>query len=359
MAQPTLSDLHVNALLTNLSLMYSQEQSAFVARDVFPIIPVPNISDRYVVYSRADFNRNQMRKRAPSTQVAKAGYRVDTAPTYLCDVWALGHDIDDQVRGNADNIFNLDLEATRLLTNQSLINREIAWASTFFTTGVWSNLWTGGTAASAAYPTAPATSTASAYTALKWTDPASTPITDIRTLKRMVQMTTGYRPNKMVIARPVFDALCDHPDFVDRIKYGQTPGRPAQVTLDALAAIFEMEKVHVMDAIYNSSGEVAGVDSGATYAAPSYNAGVNAGETNAFIAGNHVWIGYTPSAPGVQTPGCGYTFAWTGYFGASAAGERLSSYYFQPTRSTVVEIESAYVHKAVCPDMGGIIVAVV
>ena len=43
----------------------------------------------------------------------------------------------------------------------------------------------------------------------------------------------------------------------------------------------------------------------------------------------------------------------------AAAGERLSSYYFQPTRSTVVEIESAYAHKVVCPDMGGIIVSIV
>lgn len=355
MSQPTLSDLHVNALLTNLSNMYSQEEAGFVARDVFPIIPTEKIGNRYTTYSRADFNRNQMRKRAPSTLVGKIGYRADTQPSYLCDVWAVGHDIDDQVRGNADAVFNLDAEATRLLTNQSLINREVFWASTFFATGVWSNTWAGGTSASAAYPTAPATSTATAYTALKWSDVNSQPIVDIRTLKRIVQLTTGYRPNKMVISRTVFDVLCDHPDFIDRIKYGQTPGRPAKVTLDALAGLFEIDTVHVMDAIYNTSGELAGVDSGGTYATATYNAGVNAGESNTFIAGNHVWIGYTPSRPGLMTPSCGYTFAWNGYFGATPSGERISSYYFQPTRSTVTEIESAYVHKLVCADMGGFI----
>jgi len=357
MAQPTLSDLHVNALLTDLSKMYSQEESGFIARDVFPIVPVTKISDRYTTYSRADFNRNQMQKRAPSTLVKTIGYRVDTNPSYLCDVWALGVPIDDQRRGNADSVFNLDLEATRLLTSQSLINREYFWMSTFFATGVWSNTWAGGTAnTSTGYPTAPATSTATSYTALKWSDPNSTPIADIRALKRIVQLTVpGHRPNKMVISRTVFDVLCDHPDFVDRIKYGQTPGRPAEVTLQALAALFEMDRVHVADAIYNTSGEQASADSGATYAAPGYNAGINAGESNAFMAGNHVWIGYTPSRPGLMTPGCGYTFAWTGYFGATQAGERLSSYYFQPDRSTHVEIESAYVHKLVSADMGGFI----
>jgi Phage major capsid protein E len=356
MAQPTLSDVHVNALLTDLSNMYSQEESNFIARDVFPIVPVSKISDRYLTYSRADFNRNQMQKRAPSTLVKNIGYRTDTNPSYLCDVWALGKAIDDQIRGNADAVFNLDLEATRLLTMQSLINREYFWMSTFFTTGVWSNTWAGGAANSAGgYPTAPATSTATSYTALKWSDPNSTPIQDIRTLKRIAQLTSTFRPNKMVLSRGAFDTLVDHPDFIDRIKYGGNNGKVAIATLEILAAIFELDRVHVSDAIYNTAGELANANSGATYAAPGYNVGVNAGESNAFLAGNHVWIGYTPSRPGLMTPGCGYTFAWTGYFGATQAGERLSSYYFQPDRSTHVEIESAYIHKLVSADMGAFI----
>jgi hypothetical protein len=348
-----MSDLHVNALLTDMSAMYAQEETVFIARDVFPIVPVTKISDRYTVYSRADFNRNQMQKRAPGTTVKNIGYRVDTQPSYLCDVWALGKPIDDQVRGNADSIFNLDLEATRLLTTQSLINREFTWMTTFFQPGVWSNMWTGGATAGTAYPTAPANSPASSYTFEKWSAAGSTPIEDVRHLKQIVQLTTGFRPNKMVIGRPTFDVLLDHPEFVDRVKYGQTAPKPAQVILDTLAAIFEMDRVHVSDAIYNTAPEAAGVDSGAAYVPPGYNAGINAGESNTFIAGPNVWIGYTPSAPGIMTPACGYTFAWSGYFGATQAGERISSYYFQPDRSTHVEIESAYVHKVISADMGG------
>jgi hypothetical protein len=360
MAQPTMSDLHVNALLTDFSGMYEQEQDAFIARDVFPIVSVNKISDRYLMYSRADFNRNQMQKRAPGTTVKNIGYRVDTQPTYLCDVWALGKTIDDQVRGNADNIFSLDLEATRLLTTQSLINREFAWMSTFFQPGVWSNMWTGGAASSGAYPTAPAPSTASAYTFKKWSDPTSLPIQDIRMLKQIVQLTNaGHRPNKMVIGRPVFDILIDHPEFVDRVKYGGSATAPAKVVLSALAELFEMDRVHVSDAIYNTAPEGAGIDSGATYVPPGYNQGINAGENNVFLAGSNVWIGYTPPSPGIMTAACGYTFAWNGYFGATQAGERLISYYFQNDRSTHIEIESAYVHKVISADMGGFLTAVI
>jgi len=57
MAQPSLSDVHVNAILTDFSWMASQDEKNFISRDVFPLKPVPNISDRYFIYSRADFNR--------------------------------------------------------------------------------------------------------------------------------------------------------------------------------------------------------------------------------------------------------------------------------------------------------------
>ena len=343
--QPTLTDVHVNALLTNLSLMYAQEESAFVARRVFPLVPVSKQSDRYITYSRADFNRNTMRKRAPGTESAGGGYKLDNNSTYSCDVWSLHKDIDDQIRANADAVLNLDLEATKWLVNQTLISREVDWASNFFG-NVWAN-YLYGVSSGAALGT----------TFLQWSDDNSSPIKDIRYAKRMVQLAGLYRPNKLVLGRPVFDTLCDHPDFVDRIKYGQTPGKPAQVTLDAMAALFELDEVLVMDAIINAGAEMAGVDSGVSTSA-TLNARINAAESNKFIGGasgvdgKGALLCYTPSAPGIMTPGAGYTFSWTGYFGATAAGERIKSFYIPQIESTRVEIDAAYAHKLVCGELG-------
>ena len=47
--------------------------------------------------------------------------------------------------------------------------------------------------------------------------------------------------------------LCDDPDIVDRLKYGQTAPRPAQVTKEAMAALFELDEIMVMDGIYNAA----------------------------------------------------------------------------------------------------------
>ncbi len=243
MAQPTLSDVHVNALLTNLSNMYAQEESNFIASRVFPIVPVQKASDRYLTYSRADFNRNTMRKRAPSTESAGGGYTIDNTPTYSVNVWALHKDIDDQVRANADAILSLDMEATKWLTTQYLISKEVDWSAAFFT-NVWTSLLTGVAAAPGANQ------------ALQWNDPNSTPIVDIRKFKQLIQLTNGgFRPNKAVIGRQVFDTLMDHPDFIYRLNAGQTPGGPAVVNKTRLAEVFELDEVLVMDAIQNTAAE--------------------------------------------------------------------------------------------------------
>ena len=50
---------HVNTPLTQISIAYLQNQTEFVAAQVCPIIPVTKQSDRYYVYNRGDFFRDQ------------------------------------------------------------------------------------------------------------------------------------------------------------------------------------------------------------------------------------------------------------------------------------------------------------
>lgn len=341
MAQPTQSDVHVNALMTDLSLLYTQEEGAYVAHKVFPIIPVNKQSDRYTIFSRADMNRNTMRLRAPGTESAGGGWNVDTTPTYFAPVYAIHKDIDDQTLSNADSVFDLHAESTRWCTAQGLTNKETNWGTAFFGTGIWTTSWT--TAATTSY------AAGTAGTVIKWSDPASTPITDVRFLKQYIQLAGIYRPNKGVMNRVVFDTLCDHPDFIDRVKYGQTASpnlNPAIVNMRTMAEIFELDEVLVMDSIINSGGEQATLDSGGT-------SGINAGESNAFIGGNNMLLVYTPARPGRDTPGCGYTFAWTGYLGANAVGGRMKNFRIEQIESERVEYELSYQFKQVSADLGG------
>ena len=325
MPQPTLGDVHVNRPLTNISVAYSQEAAGveFVADRAFPAIPVEMKSDLYYTYKRADFNRDEMQQRALATESAGSGYGLDSTGTYNCNVWALHKDVDDQIRSNSDSPLSPDRDATIFLTNKALIRRENVWASTFFKTGVWTGEMAGAAAADASH-------------VIYWdTYGTSNPITDIRHGKTQARLNSGgFAPNIGVFSRAVFDKLVDHPDFVDRTKYGQTAPNPAMATRRIIAEILELEEVLVMDAVYNTAAE------GAT-------------ESNAYIGGLSAALFYRPRNAGLMTPSAGYTFNWTGLIGsAGGAGLRIKTFRMEHLASDRVEIDAAFDMRIVSKDCG-------
>ncbi len=321
-AQPSRSDVHVDRPLTNISIAYMQDPAYFVADRVFPNIPVQKQSDRYFTYDRSYWNRDSMQLRAPSSESAGATYDIDSTPTYFCETFGLHKDIDDQTAANADQPINLNREATEFLSQQALLKREVNFATRYFATGIWTSELTGVAGAPGAGEFQ------------RWDESASTPIEDVRTGKRVVHELTGYRPNKLVLGRPVYDALVDHPDIVGRIDRGQTPGGPAITLRQNLAALFEVDSVEVMDAIQTTSQEGA------------------AAQTSAFIGGKNAMLVYAAPNPGLMVPSGGYTFSWTGLLGNGAMGQRIMRFRMQHLKSDRVEIEQSFDQKLVSADLG-------
>lgn len=322
MPQPTRGDVHVNAPLSNISVAYIQSAANFVASRMFPNIPVLKQSDRYYIYNRGDFNRDEMRVRAPGTESAGSGYDLDNTPTYYCPVWAFHKDVDDQVRSNSDSVLNADRDATIFVTQKALIRRERDFAASAMQPGIWANSKIGVNSG-----VNPATEF------LIWNDANSDPITDIRTAIRTVLESTGFEPNKLVLGKAVYDALVDHPDIIDRVKYGQTPGAPAEVNSSTLAQLFDLQEVLVSKAIYNSANK-------------------GAAEVSQFISGNHALLAYVAPNPGIMVPSAGYSFSWNGFLGASAYGSRIKRFRMEHLSSDRIESEMSFDHKIVAPDVG-------
>src|SRR5262249_12832219 len=145
-------------------------------------------------------------------------------------------DIDDRIRNNADGPIDMDRDAAEFLTQQALIARESTWASTYFKTSTWTGSSTG----------------SDITVSPLWDAASSHPIVDIRKDKRVLLSKTGKMPNVLVLARAVFDILCDHVDIVGRFDRGQTTG-VATANEQTLAALFGVEEVLVMDAVQNSA----------------------------------------------------------------------------------------------------------
>ena len=136
MPQPTLSQVHIDAPLTNLSVAYMQKQENFIADKVFPIVPVDKKSKKFFVYRKNDWFRDEAQRRADGTESAGSGYNLDT-DSYSADVWAFHKDVGDQVLANADAPLTPLREASEFVTHRLLLRRELQFVTDFFTTSVW------------------------------------------------------------------------------------------------------------------------------------------------------------------------------------------------------------------------------
>ena len=307
MAQPTQNQVHIDAVLTNLSVAFMNEADNFVASKVFPTVPVTKQSDLYFTYSQADFYRDQAQYRADGTESAGSGYSLSTS-TYSSQVWALHKDIGDQVRANSDSPLNPDMDATKFLAHQMMIRQERDWASKFFTTSVWGTDNTPSTL---------------------WDASGSDPIGDIQTGVNTVLSNTGYLPNTLVLSYAAYKTLRNHSDFVDRYKYTSADS----ITPELIGKVLDVPRVMVMKGVYNSAQEGAS----ASYA--------QMGDKDALLC-------YVAPSAGLMTASAGYNFVWSGVGGGLGTSTAVSRFRMDHLRADRLEIESAWDFKAVSTSLG-------
>src|SRR5262245_29907557 len=133
MPQPTPGDVHVDVLLTNISVAYAQG-AGYIADRVFPMVPVANQSNKYRTYPRRQWFRTVADMRAPATESRGTGW-VYSTDSYFADVWAVHHDLDDQSLANEDPGVNLETDSVNFITQQMLIKRDQEWVARYFTSG--------------------------------------------------------------------------------------------------------------------------------------------------------------------------------------------------------------------------------
>lgn len=320
---PTRANTHIDRALTNISVQYFNDPANFVADQVFPSVPVQNQSDRYFVYLREDWFRDDAKERAMGTESAGGDYDVDNTPSYFCKKYAFHKDITEEERVNQNAPLQPDADATAFVVDKIRLNKENNWARTFFVPGVW-------------YQDLVGAGTGSAGTSVTyWDDYAnSDPLKDIQTMATNMAEVTGKRPNTITMGRRVYDALLLHPDILDRIKFTQT----GIMTRDLLTAFFDVERIYVAQAIQNTA--VKGRDA-----------------QMQFMLGSNVLLSYTAPRPGLRTATAGYTFTWVGLMGANALGGRINRIPI-PIRgigTERIECELAYDMKVISKDMGAFI----
>lgn len=316
---PNMKDAHIDRALTNVSVAYMQDANAFIADKVFPIVPVKRQSDVFYIYNKGDFMRDEAQVRGAGTESAGGDYGVEASEPYYCRKHAFHKDITEEERANYDKPVDADSDAADFVSQKMLIRREMEWASKYFKAGIWGTEITG----TASEPSEDET--------LQWNNESSNPIADITGASVKMAGETGFKPNTLVLSPYAFNALKNHVDILDRIKYTQK----GIVTADLLATLFEVDHVYVAWSVVNSAakGAKANVD---------------------FIMGKHALLCYSNPRPALRKPSAGYIFAWTGLEGSGAYGNRIVRLPMNMLGlgTERIEGEIAFDAKKVCGDLG-------
>lgn len=315
---PTKQEVHIDSILTNMSVKYVQDASSFIAGQVFPQIAVAKNSDKYFKYAREDWFRDDAQERAAGTESAGGDYEIDT-DLYYAKRYAFHKDITDEERANADSPLSPDEDALAFVTEKLLLNKENNWARKFFVPSVWGTDLAGA-------------STASSGHIIYWNDYTnSDPVKDMSDNATIIAEVTGKQPNTLVIGRLVYNALKNHPDILDRIKYSQK----GVVTKDLIAELFDVDRILVANAIQNVAKK--GQDASMSY-----------------IMGDNMLLCYTEPAPRLRSATAGATFTWNGLLGSAAWGGRVNRIPMPMLGigTERIEAEICYDMKVIAADMG-------
>jgi len=296
---PTVTDVHQSAILTNVSVKYTND--SYIADAVMPVVPVKKESDKYYTYTRNW--RLPKAHRADGTEAEQVDWAIGT-DTYTCEEYALKDIITDRQRNNADKPLNLDVDTTENLTEMIMLLREKRVADIVFATGTYG------------------TQTSALAGANQWDDYAgSDPIADVVTARSTIHAATGKLPNVLVLGYLVYLKLLQHPDILERIKYTQK----GIITADLLAQVFEVERVVVGMAAYDSSQE-------------------GASESIGYVWGKYAALLLVQQSPGLKKVSFGYQF--------QSRGLQTSKWREEKNKGDFIEIGEIKDEKVVCASTG-------
>ncbi len=222
----------IYGLMEQFSL--SENEQKMIGLTVFPVKEVGLRASPY-----GKITVESLMKAVDTTRTSKGGYN-ETEFEFTTDSYATNENgieapIDDRDSALYANYFDSEMEAAQLARHTVLLNRERRVAAKTFDIGTF-------------------TTTAVIN---EWDDAANcTPITDIET-EVQAMYGKGVIPNALIINWLVFRNLRNSAQVIARITANGagSPAKPSDVTLQMLAAVFDLPKIIVGGAQYNAAKE--------------------------------------------------------------------------------------------------------
>ena len=305
MAQTTVSNVHYNTLLADLSIGY--HPSGLMAEDIFTAVNVQHESDKYAIFDRLDAFRliDDVRPDGTSAKVIDFGWTYDG---YVTAEHALSVRLTDRERKNADNLLRLQLMKVNGVQGILMLNQEnrIATLMTDTTKFASSNQVNVG-----------------AVAANQWNNGGFVgsieQVIDTAKEAGRVQMG-GLAFNRLVLPKAVAMVVKRDAKIRDLIKYTH---QDLLVDGDLPPTLWGMKTIIPAAAATTSlEGATAG--------------------TMVDLWGKHAWAVYRVDAGSTDTPNFGYIFRVNGLQVQSWHNDEVGATFYRPTYNQVEKIVSPY-----------------
>lgn len=314
----TAEDVHVDAIITNMSAAYMQDPSRFIWRKIAPLVPVDKRSNKYFIWPAGNWRRSEMQKRAEGTFGALATPTLST-DSYFCERYSLGFPATEELMANYDIPLDIARVAALYLAEQANIKLDQLAAAALLADSIWTGSTTG-----TAITVNP-----------KWDAASATPVADVAAESDAVLLNIGRRPNILVLGVSAYRALQQSADILDRIRYtGTGETRVAGlVTLRVLAEVFGVNEVIIAESSVNVAHEGA------------------ADDFDFIVNPNDAFLLYVNPVPSLMSASSAYTYMWQGLIG-SANGLRVKNIPVPLRSADIIEADFASVVKVVSANSG-------
>jgi len=278
---------------------------SFIANLLSPNVPVKHETDDFFVYSKDSLIIPDTH-RADGAEAKEASFNLSTS-SYTVQEHALRDLVTDRKRNNADPAIDMEKDTTEYLTEKIMMKKEYDLLTLISTKSNWS-----------AEYSMTSTFAWNANTTL------SNPIDFALSAGSTIAKNSGMLPNVCAMDYATFLACKRHVSILDRIKYTSAES----VTEGLIARLFEVGKVLVSRAIYNTNEE-------------------GMADSMSFMMTDCAWFGYVEPTPGLKKPSALYTFVVTNENNSPMS---VTKWREDKRKGDMVEVSHMYQHKAVATE---------
>lgn len=217
----------IDPILTTGARGYTNAE--YIGRVLFPVVSVPKRGFKRIEFGKEAFVKYATR-RAPGTATKRISFGYEGKPASL-DQHALDATVPTEYIDEAAEVPGVDLqqEGVDITMKGIRLSEECEQAALATDPANYA-----------------ATNKETVGAGHHWDDPASDPKDQIKAAKEGIRRKIGREPNTLVITKPQFNALDDHPKIVDKMKHTTSDS----LTVDMLKRYFSIDNIAIGEGVY-------------------------------------------------------------------------------------------------------------